>query len=126
MLLSLVLSLASAQTPIDLSQLMAGQGMPGLTVGPKAEVRWLVGETASTRFPGDAAPGPTFAAGEMVEVIVVEGATTRVRKGDRYGWVANAALTMEAPAAPAGDNPLLGSMPPLVPAGGAPPRPPTP
>jgi hypothetical protein len=118
MLLSLLVSVSFAQEPIDLSALLAAQGVQ---VGPKAEVRWLVSESGSTRFPGESEPGPTFAAGEMVEVVLVEGDRTRVRKGDRYGWVPNAALTIEAPAtAPAAGGSLLGGMPPLLPAGSVP------
>jgi hypothetical protein len=121
MLLSLLVSHAFAQEPVpfDLSALLAGSGVQ--VGGPKAEMRWLVAEAASTRFPGEAEPGPTFAAGEMVEVIVVDGDKTRVRKGDRYGWVATASLTIDAPATATGGNPLLGGMPPLLPAGSVPP-----
>jgi hypothetical protein len=118
---ALVLSgLAFAQEPIDLSSI---PGLPpGLQMqlgGPKAEVRWLSAESGSTRFPGDPAPGPTFAAGEVVEVLVAEGDRTRVRKGDRYGWVPTSVLSMTAPE-PVGGNPLLGGMQPLLPAGTVP------
>lgn len=122
MLLSLLVSVATAQEPmpLDLSALLAGSGVQ--VGGPKAEMRWLTAESASTRFPGEPEPGPTFAAGEMVEVVVVVGDRTRIHKGDRYGWVATASLTVDPPASAASSgNPLLGGMPPLLPAGSVPP-----
>lgn len=106
---------ASAQEPlpIDIQQLLASQGVQ--MGGPKAEIRWMSAEAVSTRFPGDPAPGPTFAKGEMVEVVLADGATTRIRKGDRYGWVATSSLTMEQPA-----GALPGGLPPLLPPGSVP------
>jgi hypothetical protein len=64
-----------APTPLPPSALVLG-----LDVAPIAEI-------ASARFPDAQVTGPTFAAGESVRVLFVDGARVRVRKGDRYGWV---------------------------------------
>lgn len=92
--------------------------MPIQLGGADPSDRWMVAQTASVRFFGEAVPGPTFEAGEEVEVLVEDGGQVRVRAADRYGWVPKASLTDQAPAepttAPAGG--LLGGVPALPPA----------
>jgi hypothetical protein len=102
---------------------------PGLTASlasASSNARWVVGEVASKRFPGEEIAGPTFQAGEEVELILQEGDSARIRQGGRYGWVPASALTAVQPlVAPPGlgtpgGNPLLEGLTPLLQAPPAP------
>lgn len=81
-----------------LSQAFAQAPVPFTFGSTPPSARWVVAETPSKRFPGEAIPGPTFTANEQVDVILVDGGAARVRDGDKYGWVPVASLTDQAPA----------------------------
>ncbi|MEQ1565234.1 MAG: hypothetical protein ABMA64_06320 [Myxococcota bacterium] len=103
---------AMAQSPLT-----APLNVPLGAAGPSA--RFVAAEVVSERFPGETAPGPTFTAGEQVEVLIEENGKVRIRSGEKYGWVAVAALGA-APPATAVDPNLLGGLQPLLPPGTAP------
>jgi len=108
--------IAMAQAPLDLSSL--GLGNIATSVGASA-AKYTVSETASTRFPDSDAAGPTFTAGERVEILFEEGDRVRVRAGNKYGWFAASLLSDIAPTGAAGAAPTLnfqaGSPPGLPP-----------
>lgn len=93
LLLALVLipGLAVAQQPLQLS------------FGPKGPVRYTVEEVASVRFLGEQVEGPTFAAGEELELVTEKDGWVRVKQGERYGWVPADKLAEQKPAADAAD-----------------------
>lgn len=105
----LALAVAQAQPlPLELP------GLPPLAAAPpRGDTRVVTADTPSLRFDGEELPGPTFTAGEQVQVVLVDGERARVYKDDRYGWVPVSAL---APVAPAGLPPSnLLQLPPLLP-----------
>ena len=55
-------------------------------------------ETPSLRFSDAAVPGPTFAPGTRLEVLVREGGVVRVVQGDKFGWVPATAVAVTMPA----------------------------
>ncbi len=120
-MVALLLSLVAAHAQAPTSPLSLPPGFETLSISqtPRAEARWLTAKTTSKRFPGEAVDGPAFEQGERVEVIVADGSLVRVRQGDRYGWVPESVLTIEAPAAPppapGAGSPLLTAPPLLVP-----------
>lgn len=104
-------SVATAQSPTPSAALSAP---------PAADTqRWLVADTPSVRFVGEAIPGPTFTAGEQVAVLVEAEGKVRVFARDKFGWVAPSALTTVGPPPPSlpggmptglGGSPLLGGL----------------
>lgn len=71
-----------------------------------AETVWAVAETPSARFPDSETPGPVFAEGARLTILVQEGERVRVRSASGYGWINASATTSEEPAsAPMGAIP---------------------
>jgi hypothetical protein len=65
------------------------------------EAAWVTEEAETVRFLDDDTAGPALDEGDRVIVIFREGDLVRVRKGDRFGWVAGSVLTDTAPEAAA-------------------------
>jgi hypothetical protein len=84
-------------------------------LGASADARWLTEATTAVRFADGTGTGPTLAAGDRVDLIVVEGDKARVRKDDHYGWVPATLLTADAPPPAPGAAPQLGHEPALPP-----------
>ncbi|MBW2255729.1 MAG: hypothetical protein JRI25_14160 [Deltaproteobacteria bacterium] len=61
----------------------------------------LTQDAETVRFLDDDTAGPALDEGEKVTVLFREGDLVRVRKGERYGWVASSVLTDAAPEAAA-------------------------
>lgn len=82
--------------------------VPGLSFGPTGEPRWVVADVEAKRFAEGDEAGPALKAGDEVELVFTEGDRVRIKKGDRYGWIAASAVTEEAPEIEIStDNPLL-------------------
>ena len=80
---------------------------------PQGETRFVVADTATTRFlTGPAAAGPALAAGEAVTVVTEADGRVRVFVRGQFGWVDAAGLTTELPAVPEPTE-----LPPLLPPG---------
>jgi hypothetical protein len=73
-----------------------------LTVAQPAwaqEAAWVAEDAETVRFLDDDTAGPALNEGDRVTVLFREGDLVRVRKGERYGWVAGSVLTDAAPEA---------------------------
>jgi len=71
--------------------------------------------TTAVRFADGTGVGPTLAAGDRVDLLLVDGDKARIKKDDHYGWVPANLLTSDAPPPAPGAAPQLGHDPALPP-----------
>ncbi len=73
---------------------------------PAGSVRYAARDVPTIRFADATVPGPMLGTGEILIVILDDGALVRVKKGDSYGWVVADALVEEPPTPPMPDFPM--------------------